>query len=225
MPVMDGVSATLVIRALPQFATLPIIAMTANAMRTDRERCLAAGMNDYVSKPIEPDEPWKALLKWIRLRHVALAATRLEAIEIELPEDIAGLDRALGLRRVLGKKALYLSMLRKFAAGQKAAPRALRMALDAGDRAAAERIPHTLNGLAGNIGAAQLQELAQQLESALRDGMQPGQIESMLAALSLSMHELIAELERKLPADPAENTVAAGAASRIQSCFSAAIPS
>ncbi|MEY5099678.1 MAG: hypothetical protein RJA36_2397 [Pseudomonadota bacterium] len=65
MPVLDGVGATLAIRRQPQFARLPIIAMTANAMQQDRERCLAAGMDGYVAKPIEPDELWQALLRWI----------------------------------------------------------------------------------------------------------------------------------------------------------------
>jgi PAS domain S-box-containing protein len=66
MPVMDGVTATIAIRKLPQFADLPIVAMTANAMDQDRERCAAAGMNDHVAKPIDPDELWAALLKWIK---------------------------------------------------------------------------------------------------------------------------------------------------------------
>ncbi len=68
MPVMDGVTATKEIRKLEKFKKLPIIAMTANAMDMDRDRCLAAGMNDFVTKPIEPEELWRALLKWIELK-------------------------------------------------------------------------------------------------------------------------------------------------------------
>jgi two-component system sensor histidine kinase/response regulator len=69
MPVMDGVSATQEIRKLPQFAGLPIVAMTANAKEGDRRRCLEAGMNDHVAKPVEPDDLWKALVKWVKTRH------------------------------------------------------------------------------------------------------------------------------------------------------------
>ena len=64
MPVMDGLEATVAIRQLDGFETLPIVAMTANAMEQDRERCLAAGMNDFVSKPIDPEQLWRVLLQW-----------------------------------------------------------------------------------------------------------------------------------------------------------------
>ena len=70
MPVMDGVTATGEIRKDARFKDLPVVAMTANAMQGDRDRCLAAGMNDHVAKPIEPENLWKALLKWIKPRHV-----------------------------------------------------------------------------------------------------------------------------------------------------------
>jgi PAS domain S-box-containing protein len=69
MPVMDGVTATREIRKLPQFENLPIVAMTANAMESDRQRCLDAGMNDHISKPVEPEDLWKVLLKWLKLPH------------------------------------------------------------------------------------------------------------------------------------------------------------
>jgi len=66
MPVMDGVSATLEIRRNPAFASLPVVAMTASAMQADRERCIEAGMNDYIVKPIDPDALWAALLRWVK---------------------------------------------------------------------------------------------------------------------------------------------------------------
>jgi two-component system sensor histidine kinase/response regulator len=68
MPVMNGIDATRAIRSMPRFALLPIVAMTANAMASDREKCLAAGMNDYIPKPIDPDEFFRVLKLWIQPR-------------------------------------------------------------------------------------------------------------------------------------------------------------
>jgi len=69
MPVMDGIEATKVIRADSRFQTLPIIAMTANAMAADRDRCLDAGMNDHIAKPIDPDQLFKVLIRWTGRHH------------------------------------------------------------------------------------------------------------------------------------------------------------
>jgi CheY-like chemotaxis protein len=76
MPVMDGLEATRAIRSNPRLENLPIIAMTANAMASDREQCLAAGMNDHIAKPIEPDELFSVLLRWT-------AASKAEAARVE----------------------------------------------------------------------------------------------------------------------------------------------
>ncbi|MCJ9713253.1 response regulator, partial [Bordetella hinzii] len=121
MPVMDGITATQEIRKLPRFAALPIVAMTANAMESDRQRCLDAGMNDHVPKPIEPEQLWRTLLRWIKPRHSPGDITLLSAPGsldgIGLPSAIDGLDVDNGLRRVLGNKSLYLLMLRRFLSG------------------------------------------------------------------------------------------------------------
>jgi PAS domain S-box-containing protein len=77
MPVMDGVMATREIRKEKRFQNLPVVAMTANAMQGDRDRCIAAGMNDHVAKPIEPEDLWKSLLKWIKSKHVIAINSKL----------------------------------------------------------------------------------------------------------------------------------------------------
>src|SRR5665647_2465698 len=122
MPVMDGVTATQEIRKEARFKDLPVVAMTANVMQGDCDRCMAAGMNDHVAKPIEPEVLWTALLKWIK-PHQSTGAFVEEkpqvVADVDLPSGIEGLDMADGLRRVLGKKPLYLSMLRLFVVGQK----------------------------------------------------------------------------------------------------------
>jgi two-component system, sensor histidine kinase and response regulator len=70
MPIMDGIAATLAVRSDPRFKHLPIIAMTANARATDREKCLEAGMNDHIGKPIDPDQLFSVLLRWAGRRDV-----------------------------------------------------------------------------------------------------------------------------------------------------------
>ena len=116
MPVMDGLEATRRIRAMPGRDRLPILAMTANAMAGDRERSLAAGMNDHVTKPIDPDELFDVLLRWLpdrRGRRAAAGDDRSSPRRPPLPRApiwldlIPGLDTADGMRRVLGRREAY----------------------------------------------------------------------------------------------------------------------
>lgn len=103
--------------------------MTANAMQQDKERCEAAGMNGHVAKPIKPDDLFRTLLKWIKPKQSAAPKAEGKSRdkhpapqdEISLPV-IEGLDVELGLRRVLGKRPFYLSMLQKYVSNQQATP-------------------------------------------------------------------------------------------------------
>ncbi len=202
MPVMDGVTSTQVIRREERFKNLPVVAMTANAMQSDRDRCMAAGMNDHVAKPIEPEDLWEALLKWIKPRHSTAAVAEVKsqaAVQADLPSEIDGLDMTTGLRRVLGKKPLYLSMLRKFVAGQKHATVETFKALDGNDWHAAARLAHTLKGVSGNIGATGLQQLAGKLEVAIKECQPRKAVDDLLDALEKPLDTLIAQLEQKLP--------------------------
>jgi len=212
MPVMDGITATLEIRKLPGFSKMPIIAMTANAMEGDRQRCLAAGMNDYVAKPIEPDDLWRALLAQVNPSEAsplhlnlpnasaAALASRSQAIShSEIPTGIAGLDTNTGLRRVLGKQPLYLSMLRKFVAGQIHAVADIRSAFERDDLRAAERIAHTTKSVAANIGADRVQALAAEVETAMKLWQSRDRVEALFDALGAPLKELIVALEAALP--------------------------
>src|SRR5208283_2083109 len=131
MPVMDGITATRAIRSKPRFGTLPIIAMTANVMASDREKCTEAGMNGHIAKPIDPDELFDALLRWIKPRNVgsgkAAGAAQAKTPLAPKPEivatdaivpEIEGVDVTGGLKRVVGNKRLYLDLLAKFATTQ-----------------------------------------------------------------------------------------------------------
>ncbi len=207
MPVVDGFEAARRIRELPGYADTPIIAVTANAMREDRERCLAAGMNDHIGKPFEPRQLWQALRKWLPpgTRPVAAGAAPVRTAamaETVLPpalQAIEGLDSALGLHRVGGNAALYLSMLRKFSAGQYATGGQLADALALDDYRTAERLAHTLKGVAGTLGAADIQHAAGLLEAAIQDRRERPVINALLAALTSPLRALVARLVRALP--------------------------
>jgi two-component system sensor histidine kinase/response regulator len=224
MPEMDGVEATRALLALSDWKRAPIIAMTANAMNADRQRCLDAGMVDFVPKPIEPDHLFKTLLRWCRPNapllapettapapHTAPAVPTDDAATQQvtgatelplLPSHIEGLDLQAGLRRVMGKEARYLALLRDFSATQADAPTRIKAALAAGDSAGAERIAHTLKGLAGTIGANILQQQAHTLEEAVRSG---GDAAAALPSVQAALSRLLAAL----PA-PAQDAQAAG---------------
>ncbi len=212
MPVMDGVTATREIRKNESFKDLPIIAMTANVMEADIEKCREAGMWDHIGKPIDPDELFGKLLKWVKPRRAAdvreavvtpLKETAREETrppkEDDLP-DIPGLDTKLGLKRVMGKKDFYLTMLRKYVDNQSEAPTQIRQSLGAGDYGTAERLAHTAKGVSGNIGAARLQELAAAVEKAIRDGESPEAIEGLLGSFADAHALLITGLREALPA-------------------------
>jgi len=211
MPVMDGVTATKEIRKDIRYRDLPVVAMTANAMKGDRDRCLAAGMNDHVAKPIEPEELWKAILKWTKPNHlpqpISLAAAP-EADQEELQSEIVGLDTINALRRMLGNKPLYAKLLNMFAAGQKSATIEIQAALESDDWDRAERLAHTLKGASANIGATALPQLADLLETAIRERQPRATINERLHQLAQPLAALLAQLERKLPPASSADTVA-----------------
>jgi CheY-like chemotaxis protein len=221
MPELDGLSATREIRADGRFADLPIIAMTAHAMVEERERCFAAGMNDHVTKPVEPEALYQTLARWFRRgaampARPASGAKRAAAVDGVLPQ-VAGVDSASGLKRVAGNRALYLSLLEKFVAGQADVPVQLRTALAAGDRALAERLAHTLKGVAGNIGAQAVQAAAGTVEGAIRGNADPGAaigtLENTLAAIIGPLRAaLSASGAAEAPAAPSGSVESAGEA-------------
>ena len=207
MPVMDGETATREIRKDARFKDLPVVAMTANAREGDRDRCLAVGMNDHVAKPIEPEDLWQALLKWVKPRHAAAAEVPPPGPEVALPAAIAGLDMAAGLRRVRGKKPLYLSILHKFVAGQKSVIPEIVKALDDNVGDTAQRLAHTLKSASAYIGATGLQQQAETIETAILERRPRGEIDARLDELARPLKTLVAELEQKLTNRPGKEAV------------------
>ena len=170
MPVMDGYEATQTIRKDGRFASLPIIAMTANAMQGDREKCVNAGMNDHVSKPINPKELMATLIKWISPREETREEVSFPAAKLleskgnnDLPE-LPGIDIANGLARVGKNKKLYKKMLVKFYQDNKNIQSKITNVLGKGDLETAERLIHTIRGVAGTLGAKNLAETAEPIE-------------------------------------------------------------
>jgi two-component system sensor histidine kinase/response regulator len=218
MPVMDGIAATRAIRSNPQFRTLPIIAMTANVMAHDIEQCTAAGMNDHVAKPIDPDALFAALLRWIKPRN-AESPSKDPAPRIAIPSappsasdsdalEITGIDTKSALRRTGGNRRRYESLLRKFAEPSAGAMEEIRAALAAGDTSTAARGAHSLKGAAANLGAAGLAEVAAKAETAVTTGQG---VEEALHALAISFESVAAAINSALPIEQS-GTAAAGPA-------------
>lgn len=200
MPVLDGLAATRQLRAESRFAQLPIIAMTANAMPADRERCLEAGMDDHLGKPLDPEQMWQTLARWLRVG--LFAAPAAVASEPPLPAwSLPGIDLANGLRRVLGRTELYQRLLLKFAAGQKDFTERLRQALHQGEGETAERLTHSLKGLAGNLGAVDLQTQAALLESALKDVQAGDELNGLIDDVAQSVSALVLAIEAQWPSE------------------------
>ena len=175
MPVMDGIEATRAIRGLPQCAATPILALTANAFDDDRRACEAAGMDDFIAKPVDLKVLSAAVLKWLTpvapgpaAAGVPDAAThgamrRLAALQ--------GFDLDRGLGGLRGKATGYLGLLRHFVESHTADTARLAGCLTDGDLAAARQLAHTLKGTAATLGADRLAEQAGALETLLRARM------------------------------------------------------
>jgi CheY-like chemotaxis protein len=172
MPEMDGLTATRLLRAEAGLQHLPIIAMTAHALAEEVERCLEAGMNDHVAKPIDPGTFFATLGRWTRAhqREEAGGRSRVanEGSEPAVPE-IEGIEVASGLERMAGNKRLYRDLLTQFVAKQQSVGNRIAEALENGDRHQAERLAHSLKGAAGNLGINQIFRSAGNLEKAIRE--------------------------------------------------------
>ncbi|MCE1247721.1 MAG: response regulator [Firmicutes bacterium] len=200
MPEMDGYEATKIIRSNPEFMDLPIIAMTANAMSGDREKCLKCGMNDHVAKPINVDELYKALEKWIKPANPVVVEekknqTQGVSNENEIP-DITGIDINDGLRRVQGNTQLFRKLLFKFRESQSNFESEFLEALTRKDMELARRLAHTVKGIAGNLGAGRLQDVSGKLESAVKSEAAESEIRNLLKQTLNELNPILEEISQ-----------------------------
>jgi HPt (histidine-containing phosphotransfer) domain-containing protein len=194
MPDMDGYEATRAIRADRRFDEMPIIAMTAHAMKEHQERCFAAGMNDFLPKPIASNQLHAVLAAWIGPgktgRPGPIAQIPDWADEQILPEILPGIDMDAGLKVVMGNRGLFRKLLQEFSQDYKSSAAVLRQSLEDGDLKEAGRLVHTLKGVSANIGARELHEAAKALEHGIRNAagdLQPWEVDRFEQALDQTL--------------------------------------
>ncbi len=209
MPVMDGYTATRHLRSLPQFANLPIIAMTANAMAGDREKVMDAGMVDHIPKPLRVEEMFACMARWINPAATTAQTTPEQAFnqggsvaDPDLPQ-LPGVDQAIGLRIVQNDRRLYRRLLGMFLQEYTGFETAVAEALHQGDWPLATRLAHTLKGAAGTIGATNVASAAGALEAeGAHESRVPAALE-MLSQIGVLLRPLIKALQ--------ESTASSGA--------------
>ncbi len=196
MPVMDGFEATRLIRNNSQLKNIPIIAMTAHALKGDRERCISAGMNDHVAKPIDPDILFDTLAKWLITNEMSAPPEHpnphpvLKSEKVEPELDLPGIDTRIGLFRVNNNRTLYLKLLNSFVRDFSSAHEKILRYLENNDRESAKRMAHSIKGVAANIGANTLSSRAADLETAFYGEISESQPE-LLKVFSMEMTRVI----------------------------------
>ena len=205
MPEMDGLTASKKIRENPAFAQLPILAMTAHAMKGEKEKSLAAGMNDHITKPIEPTILYNALLKYIKgiEIHGQIQSTKTAAVHPEIP----GLNVAEGISRAGNKIETYFKLLRTFVKNYSSGKDKLLGLLSEKDIHGLSEYLHGLAGVCGNIGAKELYALSYPLSSNFKMLISENILNisvpqiKQLESIADMLQDLIGEIEHALPKD------------------------
>ncbi|MEK6202032.1 MAG: response regulator, partial [Desulfobulbaceae bacterium] len=217
MPIMDGFAATRAIRDLHDpvsrtrhpGATIPIIAMTAHAMVGDREKSIAGGMNDHVTKPIDPAELYRVLLQWVKpgereiADYLAVKLAQEKKDEGTLPAKLPGIDLRSGLSRVGGNEKLYRSLLVKFYKEYTGSTNQIKDALKNKDQELGTRLAHTVKGVAGNLGARDLQAAGADVEAAIKNNNLEN-IDELLDTFAQNIKTIMNGLQDFVAAEEAE---------------------
>lgn len=191
MPVMDGYEATRRLRMNESLQQLPVLAMTANAMAGDREKVLDAGMNDHIAKPINVNEMFHTMARWISPTQPVQGRASVRYTEASMP-DVDGIDTKAGLARTQGNTRLYRKLLHKLLENQSDFLEQYDTAVSTHDWSLAQRLSHTLKGVAGNVGAVQLQEASRKLEMLAK---QQQTSERARNAVNLELQHILVSIE------------------------------
>lgn len=210
MPVMDGFDATKRIRELYPDSGMPIIALTASVSVGDKDRCIAVGMDDVVTKPVNPEELHNVLCRWVPLQHISrpdgeemapIAAFVTSSVEQQIPV-IAGVDTAEGVAKMGGRVVNYLRVLAKFLSSQSDVFSRVEDALKVENRVDAHRLLHTLKGLLGTIGAFSLQTRVRDLEAMIHSETLLSPLVGLCEQERTSFDELLAGIRNALANAP-----------------------
>ncbi len=196
MPILDGYKATQAIRAQVRYKSLPILAMTANAMVGDKEKVLAVGMNDHIAKPIVRRDLFLTMARWITPKQ-PITKPRIESIN-ELNNDtlgclpeVEGIDVMQGMQTFVGNISLYKKLLLKFADREAHFTDKFLTSLKDADSLAPERCAHTLKGVAGNIAAKEVQQAADVLESSCRNAESEDKLVAYLEVVQAKINTVV----------------------------------
>jgi len=216
MPIMDGYDSSAEIRKIKELDKLPIVAMTADAMVGVKEKCLEIGMQDFVTKPINPDELFGALVKWIKPGEQLAVGSSQSTVHspqsakkkdqnVEIPA-IPGLNIEAALKRLNNKKSLYLNILNKFVDNNKEVVKEISTTYNKKDYDTAKRIIHTLKGVSGNIGADSIHELSKIVEQDIEEHKDE-EVRNGLLALDQQIQQLIIAISDSLGIKEEKETV------------------
>jgi two-component system sensor histidine kinase/response regulator len=177
MPIMNGITATKILRKNPLFKKIPIIAMTANAMQSDIDQCLSAGMDAHIGKPINVKDFFEKLNHWIQASNPKIPESYLTSMEPlqssslltkdEIP-NIPRLETKVALDRMGGNISVYKKVLEKFMHSQSSVSGEIKAALEENNIEQAKLLIHSLKGVSGNIGASCLYQQTEHLETLIK---------------------------------------------------------
>ncbi len=196
MPVMDGLEATRRIRANPEHAALPIIAMTANALTRDRDRCIAAGMNDFLTKPVYAARLLEVLARWLGIEMTINPSASQSHHAVG--REHAVLDHEAAMQHLDGNVKLFHELLDIFRRHHAGDMQQLRTVLATGETNAAHRLAHTLKGVAGNLSMPRLRQVASRVEESIEETSTVP--EELLRLAESELSEVLAAVEPLLEA-------------------------
>jgi len=179
MPEMGGHAATRRIRMDERYAQLPVVAMTAHATAEEREECLRSGMQDHITKPINPEHFYQTLTRWLTRARAELSAASKPPAKDPQPIEVPGFDTADTMDRLAGDVELYHRVLEMYLPSLATALEQFGNAVASCDQAGTKSVVHSIRGMSANVGAVTLADHAAELEAALgRHQEQPEQLAS-----------------------------------------------